>query len=166
MTNGRILLSAEDTKVALAAMAEHIKNQVHDPVLVAIETGGTEITKILQEYLNCPVGQLNISFYRDDFQRLGLHPRVTPTKLPLDIEAKNIVLVDDVIYTGRTVRAALNEVFDYGRPSSVVLAAVVDRNGRELPIQPDFSSIKVEIAEHEHVQINKDPLSFSVVSTK
>lgn len=166
MVDGRILLSEQETTAALAAMAEHIRKQVHKPVLVAIETGGTEVTKTLQEYLQCPAGQLNISFYRDDFQRIGLHPRVTPTKLPLDIEGRNIVLVDDVIYTGRTVRAALNEVFDYGRPSSVTLATVVDRNGRELPIQPDFTCIKVEVLEHEHVQLNKLPLSFSVISTK
>ncbi len=80
------------------------------------------------------LGTLDVSFYRDDFERIGLHPQVKPSDIPFEVEGRHIVLVDDVLYTGRTIRAALNELFDYGRPESVRLAALVDRGGRELPI--------------------------------
>ena len=83
-----------------------------------------------------PLGVLNIAFYRDDFSRVGLHPHVTPSSLPFDVTDRHVILVDDVLYTGRTVRAAMNELFDYGRVASICLAVLVDRSGRELPIRP------------------------------
>ena len=84
--------------------------------------------------------------------------------MPLDLEGRNLVLIDDVIYTGRTIRAALNEIFDYGRPAAVTLAVMISRNGRELPIQPDFTGKHVTTAANEHIQIHKQPLSFSIVT--
>ena len=80
---------------------------------------------------------LDVSFYRDDFTQKGLHPQVRPSELPFEIEGQRLVLIDDVLMTGRTIRAALNELFDYGRPASVTLVCLLDLNARELPIRPD-----------------------------
>ena len=164
MSGDQVCMSEKHCEQALATIAEQITQQVQEPVLIGIETGGAIIAGLLAARINCPMGRINISFYRDDFQRIGLHPRVTPSKLPLDLENKNLVLVDDVIYSGRTVRAALNEIFDYGRPATVTLAVMIDRNGRELPIQPDFTGIKLEIADDQYIKMRTDPVSFSVVT--
>ena len=164
MTDGKACLSEQDSGKALDAIAEQIRQQIADPVLIGIETGGAVVAEILAKKVNCPLGKINVSFYRDDFQRIGLHPIVTPSKLPLDLENRNLVLVDDVIYSGRTVRAALNEVFDYGRPASVTLAVMIDRNGRELPIQPDFTGTRIEIAENQYIKMHANPVSFSVIT--
>ena len=85
-----------------------------------------------------PLGTLDISFYRDDFSRIGLHPEVKPSRIPFEVEGRHILLVDDVLNTGRTMRAAMNELFDFGRPASIRLAVLVDRGGRELPIAARF----------------------------
>ena len=164
MSDSKVCLSERDSGKALDAIAGLIRQQVPDPVLIGIETGGAVVAEILAGKINCPVGKINVSFYRDDFQRIGLHPVVTPSKLPLDLENRNLVLVDDVIYSGRTARAALNEIFDYGRPASVTLAVMIDRNGRELPIQPDFSGTRAEIAENQYIRMHTDPISFSVIT--
>ena len=84
-----------------------------------------------------PCGSLDISFYRDDFSRIGLNPKVKASQLPEDISDRHILLIDDVLQTGRTIRAAMNEIFDYGRPASIKLCVLLERNGRELPIQAD-----------------------------
>jgi len=109
-------------------------------LMIGIHTGGVWIAERLHKGLKLqrPLGKLNIAFYRDDFSRIGTHPQVTPSKLPFDVEDKHILLVDDVLHTGRTIRAALNEIFDYGRPASVRLAVLIDRGAHELPIQADF----------------------------
>ncbi len=129
----------------LPSMANYLnqqfKTQKRDEILmVGIHTGGVWVAERLHQLLNLPqpLGQLNIAFYRDDFSRIGLHPRVKPSSLPIEVDNRHIILVDDVLYTGRTIRAALNEIFDYGRPASVTLAVLIERNGRELPIQPDI----------------------------
>ena len=85
-----------------------------------------------------PLGTLDISFYRDDFGQIGLHAQVKPSDIPFEVEGAHIVLVDDVLYTGRTIRAAMNELFDYGRPATIQLATLIDRGGRELPIAPQY----------------------------
>jgi len=82
-----------------------------------------------------------------------VNPQVKPSELPFDVEGRHLVLVDDVLYTGRTIRAALNELFDYGRPDSVTLAVLVDRGGRELPIQPDVVGAGLDLAPHEHIKL-------------
>jgi pyrimidine operon attenuation protein / uracil phosphoribosyltransferase len=109
-----------------------------DTVIVGIHTGGVWVAERLHALLGCkqPLGMLDISFYRDDFSRIGLHPQVKPSNLPFDLEGRDILLVDDVLHSGRTVRAAMNELFDYGRPASIRLAVLVDRGGHELPIRP------------------------------
>ncbi|WP_234084122.1 bifunctional pyr operon transcriptional regulator/uracil phosphoribosyltransferase PyrR [Azonexus sp. R2A61] len=119
------------------ALRPHLSKQ---PVLVGIYSGGAWVAERLAELLGLPdeIGLIDVSFYRDDFAEKGLHPQVKPTLIPFDVEGRHIVLVDDVLYTGRTTRAAINELFDYGRPASVTLAVLADRGGRELPISADW----------------------------
>lgn len=139
-----------------------------DVILVGIHTGGVWIAEKLHTALNIPseLGILDISFYRDDFSRLGLNPQVKPSKLPLDITDKHIILVDDVLYTGRTVRAAMNELFDYGRPASVQLAVLIDRGGRELPISASAIGLKIDLADHQHLKLTGPaPLCLEMVTT-
>ncbi len=110
-----------------------------NPLMIGIRTGGVWVAEQLHARLNIaePLGLLDISFYRDDFSQIGVHPNVKPSQLPRNIEGRNIILIDDVFYTGRTIRAALNEIFDYGRPDQVVLGVLLERNGRQIPIKPD-----------------------------
>jgi pyrimidine operon attenuation protein/uracil phosphoribosyltransferase len=128
---------------------------ITDPCMIGIHTGGVWIAEALHKALGLhqPMGALNISFYRDDFTRIGIHPQVEPSNLPFDVDDRHIVLVDDVLHTGRTIRAALNEIFDYGRPASVILVTLVDRGGRELPIAADVTGIQMELAENQHVKL-------------
>ena len=123
--------------------------------MIGIHTGGVWIAEALHKALGLqqPLGTLNISFYRDDFTRIGIHPQVQPSNLPFAIDDQHIVLVDDVLHTGRTIRAALNEIFDYGRPASVILVTLVDRGGRELPIAADIIGVQMTLAEHQHVKL-------------
>ena len=112
--------------------------------------------------LDSPTGTLNISFYRDDFSRIGLHPRVTPSTLPFEVENRTVILVDDVLYSGRTVRAALNEIFDYGRPSRVILAVLIEREGQELPIRADVVGHTLALKPTEQVKLHPDNLSLEL----
>ena len=113
--------------------------------------------------LDSPLGELNIAFYRDDFSRIGVHPTVTPSMLPFEVENEHIVLVDDILYTGRTVRAAMNEIFDYGRPASIRLIALVDRPGRELPVQADITGAAMSLSDDEHVKLTgPEPLELLI----
>ncbi len=140
---------------------------IENPIIVGIHTGGIWIAERLHQLLNIStsMGILDISFYRDDFSRLGLNPQVKPSQLPLDITDQHIILVDDVLYTGRTVRAAMNELFDYGRPASVQLAVLVDRGGRELPICAAIAGERIDLPPHQHVKLTgPDPLQLEVVS--
>jgi pyrimidine operon attenuation protein/uracil phosphoribosyltransferase len=138
------------------------------PLIIGIHTGGIWIAEHLHKALNLekPMGILDISFYRDDFSRLGLNPQVKPSKIPLDITDEHIILVDDVLHTGRTVRAALNELFDYGRPASVHLAVLVDRGGRELPIAAQVAGKTIDLPPHQHVKLTgPKPLKLEVITT-
>ena len=99
------------------------------------------------------LGILDVSFYRDDFTRSGLHPQVRPSELPFEIDGQHLVLVDDVLMSGRTIRAALNELFDYGRPASVTLVCLLDLNARELPIRPDVVGQTLSLAPNERVKL-------------
>ncbi|MCP1575825.1 pyrimidine operon attenuation protein/uracil phosphoribosyltransferase [Herbaspirillum rubrisubalbicans] len=98
---------------------------------------------------------MDVSFYRDDFSEKGLRADVKPSQIPFDVEGATILLVDDVLYTGRTTRAAINELFDYGRPARVLLAALVDRGGRELPIAADFVATAVKLNKQENLQLQR-----------
>lgn len=111
-----------------------------DTALVGIVTGGAWLAERIHADLNHsgPLGSIDVSFYRDDFKQIGLHKGVQPTRIDFEVAGRDVLLLDDVLYTGRTIRAALNGLFDYGRPARVRLAALVDRGGRELPICADF----------------------------
>jgi pyrimidine operon attenuation protein/uracil phosphoribosyltransferase len=134
---------------------------ITDPLMVGIRTGGVWLAQRLHRELDLkdPLGTLDISFYRDDFTRIGMNPEVHPSDLPVPVDDRHIVLVDDVLHTGRTIRAALNEIFDYGRPASLILATLVDRPGRELPIQPDIVGLHTKLHADQHITlIGPDPL--------
>ncbi len=128
-----------------------------DLALIGIHTGGVWVMDALIERLgrNLPRGVLDISFYRDDFSRIGLHPQVKPSDIPFDMEGRRVLLIDDVLHTGRTIRAAMNVLFDYGRPAAIRLAVLVDRGGREMPICPDFVGAHLDLAEHENIALNR-----------
>lgn len=132
--------------------------------VVGIHTGGVRVARELHRRIGVetPLGTLDISFYRDDFSRIGLHPRVTRSELPFDVDDRRILLVDDVVYSGRTVRAALNVLFDYGRPRRVMLATLVERTGHELPIRADFVGQRMDLGSHQQVRLNADDLGLSI----
>ena len=129
--------SLPDAEAQCRQLADLIRPHLHkNPALVGIYSGGAWIAERLKALLDLPedIGLIDVSFYRDDFAEKGLHPQVKPTVIPFDVEDRHLILVDDVLYTGRTTRAAINELFDYGRPASIELAVLADRDGRELPV--------------------------------
>lgn len=138
-----------DVDALLAQMSQQIRKLnifSQAPKMIGIQTGGAWIAEALHRQLELadPLGLLNISFYRDDFSKVGLNPNVGPSDIPWDIEDQHIILVDDVLYTGRTTRAALNEIFDFGRPASVTLVTLLERKGcRELPFQADIVGMQM-----------------------
>ena len=128
--------------------------------LIGIQTGGTPLTQRLCEFFNerlnitPPTGFLDITLYRDDWTRITNYPEVKRTEIPFSIEDLNIILVDDVIYTGRTVRAAMDALIDLGRPKKIELAVLVDRGGREFPIEPNYVGIRIKkIGFNEYVSV-------------
>ena len=138
---------------------------ISDPIMVGIRTGGVWVAEQLHKNLSIqePLATLNISFYRDDFSRIGMHPQVTPSTLPAEIEDRHIVLVDDVLQTGRTIRAAMNEIFDYGRPASITLVCLVERGGRELPIRADIVGQQLTLSNDEQIKLTgPEPLAFEI----
>lgn len=138
MTSASLQLDAEALYAhLLSGMRARLPDSPH---LIGIHSGGAWVAERLHKDLGLEgrCGVLDISFYRDDFDRIGLHPEVRPSDIPFDVAGQNVILVDDVLFTGRTTRAAMNEIFDYGRPRSIRLAVLVDRGGRELPIAPDY----------------------------
>jgi pyrimidine operon attenuation protein/uracil phosphoribosyltransferase len=159
-----------DAEFLIEAMAVQLRDLlarrgITEPALVGIHTGGVWIAERLRQRLGVatPLGQLDISFYRDDFSRIGVNPQVRPSELPFDVDNRHVVLIDDVLYTGRTVRAALNELFDYGRPASVLLAVLVDRGGRELPIEAHVAGSRLELPADQHVQLTgPEPLQLVI----
>ncbi len=139
-----------------------------DVLMIGVRTGGIWVAAHLHRLLQLkkPLGELNISFYRDDFSTLGLHPEVRPSQLPVDITDKHIILVDDVLYTGRTIRAAMNEIFDYGRPANILLAVLIDRNERELPVSADVIGKSIKLKPGEHAKLSgPEPLALEITKT-
>ncbi len=128
------------------------------PVMVGIHTAGVWIAHALHKSLKIeePLGELNINFYRDDFSRIGLHPQIQPSNIPFSVENKHIILVDDVLYTGRTIRAAMNELFDFGRPASITLVVLIDRGNRELPIEAQVVGFKDELDNDNYFKLSND----------
>ena len=128
-------------------------------VLVGIHSGGAWVAQKVHQHLGgkLPLGSLDSSFYRDDFSRIGLHAPVGPSHIPFEVEGAHIILIDDVLYTGRTVRAAMNELYDYGRPDAIELAVLIDRGGRELPIAADVIGARLELADNQNIQVTLTP---------
>jgi pyrimidine operon attenuation protein/uracil phosphoribosyltransferase len=126
--------------------------------LVGIHSGGAWLAERLHAVLGdeIPFGTLDISFYRDDFEQRGLHPQVKPSHIPFDVEGQHIVLIDDVLYTGRTIRGAMNELFDYGRPAKITLAVLVDRGGREMPVEAQIVGTRIELSPQQSLELLRD----------
>jgi pyrimidine operon attenuation protein/uracil phosphoribosyltransferase len=159
-----------DAEQLLVQLTDHIRRDITpSTALVGIYTGGVWLAERLHHNLQLPLplGALDVSFYRDDFAQIGLHPQVRPSDIPFAVEGSHIILIDDVLYTGRTIRAAINELFDYGRPASVRLAALVDRGGRELPIAAQYVGAMVDLPADKMLALEKCAdgiLSLSVYS--
>lgn len=144
-------MTLPDPNALIDDLAEQIRPYLQPgTAMLGIHTGGVWVMEALTERLTQPIecGVLDIAFYRDDFSRVGLHPEVKPSHIPFDVENRDILLVDDVLYTGRTVRAAMNLVFDYGRPASLKLAVLIDRGGRELPVCAQYVGATLDFGRH------------------
>jgi len=159
--SGKRILTGEDISRSLTRMAHEIleRNKGTGQVaLVGIRTRGVELARRLAERIEgiegnpVPVGSLDITLYRDDFGS-NVRPVMGPTEIPFDIDGRHIVLVDDVFYTGRTVRAALDALVDLGRPRSIQLAVLVDRGHRELPVRPDYVGKNLPTSRSERVRV-------------
>ncbi len=153
-----MLPNPNDLLPAMAsALTQHLnQRQIGEPRFIGIRTGGVWVAQALLAALDRDdaLGILDVSFYRDDFTQNGLHPQVQPSELPFEIEGQHLVLIDDVLMSGRTIRAALNELFDYGRPASVTLVSLLDLNARELPIRPDVVGATLSLAANERVKLS------------
>ncbi|MGY6274441.1 bifunctional pyr operon transcriptional regulator/uracil phosphoribosyltransferase PyrR [Methylomonas sp. MgM2] len=149
-----------------AEIRKQIKDRkLNDPILIGIHSGGAWIAQHMHRRLGVkePLGLLDITFYRDDFSQIGMHPNVKSSQLPRHLEGRDIILIDDVFYTGRTIRAALNEIFDYGRPNQVLLAVLIERNGRQIPLQPDCRGAHIDLPEGQRVKLTgPEPLGIDI----
>ncbi|TNF93460.1 MAG: bifunctional pyr operon transcriptional regulator/uracil phosphoribosyltransferase PyrR [Gammaproteobacteria bacterium] len=164
-------ITEPDITKALDSMSKCIldslaANDRSDPVMIGIHTGGAWVAEALKQRIDSgmPFGTLDISFYRDDFTRIGMNPQVKPSNIPFDIDDRHIILVDDVLYSGRTIRAALNELFDYGRPASVSLIVLVERDGRQLPIAADCTGMHVNLDNGQQIKLSgPEPLMLEII---
>ncbi len=162
MAPEKVIMTEPEMRRALARIAHEIIERNHgveDVVLVGIQNRGVPLARRLADKLadlegvDVPLGELDITFYRDDLAVRPLQPTVRRTQIPVDVTDKCIVLVDDVLYTGRTIRAALDAVMDFGRPSNIQLAVLVDRGHRELPIRADYVGKNVPTSSDEEVNV-------------
>jgi pyrimidine operon attenuation protein/uracil phosphoribosyltransferase len=164
------LATPEELLAQMATKTQTLLKQraIDNPLMVGIHTGGVWLATQLHQQLKIvePLATLDISFYRDDFSRIGMNPKVKPSNLPPDVEDRHILLIDDVLHTGRTIRAAMNELFDYGRPASITLLCLIERSGRELPLQADIVGQHIELNDDEHIKLSgPEPLTFEVQKT-
>ncbi len=164
-TDSTVILDGAGVKRALTRIAHEIleKNKgVRDLVMVGIRTGGVHLAHELAQRLEeiegekVLVGAVDITLYRDDIRGHAEHLPVGKTDIPFSIEAKKVVLIDDVLYTGRTIRAAMDAIMDHGRPSCIQLAVLIDRGHRELPIRADFVGRNVPTSQKESIVVNFD----------
>ena len=162
----KMIMDSADMHRACVRLAHELieRNRgVEDVVLVGVQRRGVPIAKkvaaLVEQYegVKLPVGMLDITFYRDDLSLLGEHPVINGTDIPFMIHNKQVVLVDDVIYTGRTVRAAIDAVLSWGRPSKIQFAALIDRGHRELPIRADYIGKNVPTSKSELVKVRIPP---------
>ncbi|SJM91148.1 bifunctional pyr operon transcriptional regulator/uracil phosphoribosyltransferase PyrR [Crenothrix polyspora] len=155
------LLAALQTNIAAAISTRQLSN----PLMIGIHSGGVWVAEAMHRALAIkePLGLLDIAFYRDDFSQIGVHPNVKPSQLPPNLDGRDIILVDDVFYTGRTIRAALNEIFDYGRPNQVLLAVLIERNGRQIPLAPDCVGATINLDTGQRIKLTgPQPLAIHV----
>ena len=149
----------------LQHLIEH--RQLHDPIILGIRSGGVWVAEHLHKQLKIkePMGLLDINFYRDDFSRVSSFPLVKPSAINTKLDDRHIILVDDVIHSGRTICAALNEIADYGRAATVSLAIMIDRGGREMPICPDIVGETIDLQKGQHIKLRgPDPLYIEVIT--
>ncbi|PID71742.1 MAG: bifunctional pyr operon transcriptional regulator/uracil phosphoribosyltransferase [Desulfobulbus propionicus] len=157
-----ILMTERDIDRSLDRISLEIVERNHgieQLALVGIHTGGAFLAQrihnriVEHEQVALPTGSLDITLYRDDWSLVSQNPIVKKSAIDFPLEDCNVVLVDDVIFTGRTIRAAMDAIMDYGRPKSIQLAVLVDRGGRELPVQPDFVGTRINVADQERVDV-------------
>jgi len=155
------LPNAEDLLKTLAAELQPLLQA--NTALVGIQSGGVWLMQRLLVILEKDIttnaiehGTLDVSFYRDDYEKRGLKAKNRPSQIPFNVEDKHIILIDDVFYTGRTTRAAMNELFDYGRPASITLVALVNRGGRELPIAPQITAANIALDASQNLQLRQN----------
>mgnify|MGYP001219776600 CR=1 FL=1 len=156
-----VLLDPKAVHAVLETLAVEIAQRQSDamPILVAIRRGGEPFAKrlalLVEQRLGAPVplGVVDITLYRDDAATALPNPRIGPSRIPTPLEGRRLILVDDVLHTGRTIRAALDAVLDYGRPRVIELCVLIDRGGRELPIQADYVGLKVEVPSGQRVEV-------------
>jgi pyrimidine operon attenuation protein/uracil phosphoribosyltransferase len=157
-----VVMAADDIRRVLTRIAHEIVERNHgcdDIVLVGIHTRGVPLAERIAGYIGqfeqaeVPAGALDITLHRDDLPSLEKQPFLRPTNIPGDIEAKRIILVDDVLYTGRTVRAAMDALIDFGRPQHIQLVVLVDRGHREIPIRPDYVGKNMPTSAYEQVMV-------------
>ncbi|MCU0598169.1 MAG: bifunctional pyr operon transcriptional regulator/uracil phosphoribosyltransferase PyrR [Desulfobacterales bacterium] len=162
MRNAKIILDASDIQHVLKRMALEIietHKSLDDVALIGIHTRGVFLAKRIQKLIfdaesqKIPTGAVDINLYRDDWTRIGHHPTVRKTDISFEINDKSIILVDDVLYTGRTVRSALDALVDFGRPARIKLAVVIDRGHRELPIQANYTGKSIQTSPEESVNV-------------
>ena len=148
-----------DPEQLVRDMAEAMRGKVSaDAGMVGIYTGGAWVAERLHRALGLatPLGHLAVTLHRDDFGRIGLHRETRRSQIPFPVEGREIVLVDDILHTGRTIRAALNELFDFGRPKAVRLAVLAERGTRELPIRPDYLGARIEVRADEDLVLSNE----------
>ena len=157
---GKKIITGIDIQKMVERLAGEVKRKmgISNLVIVGIRRRGVELAGRLQKILQkdkrkIPFGILDITLYRDDLSAVAKQPVVRQTRIPFDLEGRDILLVDDVLFTGRTIRAALSELVDFGRPRSVKLLVLIDRNHRELPIQPDFTGKFVETKSSQFIEV-------------
>ncbi|MDY0974301.1 bifunctional pyr operon transcriptional regulator/uracil phosphoribosyltransferase PyrR [Massilia sp. CFBP9012] len=158
MPTSNLNLDAEALYRELLGQVRAGLDGVSDAAVVGIHSGGAWLAERLARDLDLTarLGSIDVSFYRDDYARKGLHPDVKPTHIRFAVDGATVVLVDDVLQTGRTTRAAINVLFDYGRPSCIKLAALADRGGRELPVAADFVGTRVSLAANQSLCLQRD----------
>ena len=149
-----------DAEKLCAQLAAELRPKLSQKsAMVGLYTGGAWLAERLHKTLGLasPLGLMDIAFYRDDYHTQGLHHDPKRTKIPFDVSGRDILLIDDVLYTGRTVRAAMNELFDYGRPASISLVVLADRGGRELPICAQHCGARLEVPPGQRLRLTREP---------
>ncbi|MDD5687207.1 MAG: bifunctional pyr operon transcriptional regulator/uracil phosphoribosyltransferase PyrR [Elusimicrobia bacterium] len=159
----KVIMNDKEVEKTLKRLVHEIiekTNGIENLVFVGLQTRGVYLSKRIVAELKkitkktVPLGILDITLYRDDISSISRQPVVKETKIPFDVTGKDVILIDDVLYTGRTVRAAIDEIIDFGRPRTIKLAVLIDRGGRELPIQPDFIGKYFPISKEELICVN------------